>query len=204
MNRVLLLRHGQSTWNAEQRWQGQADPPLSPIGEAQAREAGERLKTEAAPVAEVVASDLGRAHTTARILSEALGMDPEAVVLEPGLRERHVGEWSGLTRPEIEERWPGAIEDWRSGRVSTIPGGEGDIQPRVAPVVERLAREAPGTVIAVTHGGVIHAIERYLGAERIAMGNLCGRWVWWDDGRLAAGDPFLLEPPRPEASTTVL
>lgn len=204
MNKVLLLRHGQSTWNADQRWQGQADPPLSPLGEAQAREAGQRLRTEAGPVAEVVASDLGRAHTTARILSEELGMDPDAVVLEPGLRERNVGEWSGLTRVEIEERWSGAIEDWRSGRVATIPGGEGDIVPRVAPVVDRLAREAPGTVIAVTHGGVIHAIERYLDVQTARTGNLCGRWVWWDDGRLAAGDPFVLAPADPDSTSTVL
>lgn len=204
MNRVLLLRHGQSTWNAEQRWQGQADPPLSPLGEAQAREAGERLKVEVAPVAEVVASDLGRAHTTARILCECLGLDPESVLLEPGLRERHVGDWSGLTRVEIDEKWPGMIDAWRAGTMPTIPGGEGDIVERVAPVVERLAREAAGTVIAVTHGGVIHAIERYLGAERVAMGNLCGRWVWWDDERLTAGDPFLLGPPSPQSSTTVL
>lgn len=204
MNRVLLLRHGQSTWNAEQRWQGQADPPLSPLGAAQARQAGERLRAEAAPVAEVVASDLGRAHTTARILSEELGLDPDAVVLEPGLRERNVGEWSGLTRPEIEAKWPGILEDWSQGKMTVIPGGEGDIGPRVAPVVERLAAEADGTVLAVTHGGVIHAVERYLDAEFVRTGNLCGRWVRWEDGRLTAGDAFVLGPVDPAESTTVL
>jgi glucosyl-3-phosphoglycerate phosphatase len=204
VNRLLLIRHGQSTWNAEQRWQGHADPPLSPLGEQQAREAGRRLKDEAGPVSTIVASDLGRAHTTARLLAGELGLDPEGIVLEPGLRERDVGDWSGLTRAEIEERWPGKIEAWRNGDNSAIPGGEGDITPRIAPVVERLAAEANGTTIAVTHGGVVHAVERYLEIELVRTGNLCGRWVHWEGGKLLPGDTFILAAPDPEATTTVL
>lgn len=204
MNRLLLIRHGQSTWNAEQRWQGQADPPLSELGEAQARAAGQRLRAEVGDLSKVVASDLGRAHTTARILCEELGLDPQSVVLEPELRERHVGEWSGLTRAEIEEKWPGMIEAWRNGDHTAIPGGEGDITPRVAPVVERLAADAHGTVIAVTHGGVIHSIERYLEIDLVRTGNLCGRWVHWEGGRLYAADTFILEPASPDSTTTVL
>lgn len=204
VNRLLLIRHGQSTWNAEQRWQGQADPPLSALGEAQARAAGARLRKEAGEVTKVVASDLGRAHTTARILAEELGLDPEGIVLEPGLRERHVGDWSGLTRAEIEEQWPGMIEAWRNGDYSVIPGGEGDITPRVAPVVERLAADASGTVIAVTHGGVIHSVERYLEIDMVRTGNLCGRWLHWEDGALWAGDTFILESPSAESTSTVL
>ena len=204
MNRLLLIRHGQSTWNAEGRWQGQADPPLSELGQAQAREAGGRLKSECGTVDRVLSSDLGRAHTTAELIAGELGLDPQAIVLEPGLRERHVGEWSGLTRPEIEERWPGMIDAWRSGDSTVIPGGEGEIIPRVAPVVERICAEAKGTTVAVTHGGVIHAVERYLELEVSRTGNLCGRWFRWEEGRLLGDELFVLTPPTIDSVSTVL
>lgn len=204
MNRLLLIRHGQSTWNAEGRWQGQADPPLSPLGEAQALQAGARLREEVGSVDRILSSDLGRAHRTAEILSSELELDPQAIVLEPGLRERHVGDWSGLTRPEIEERWPGMIDAWRNGDSSVIPGGEGEIIPRVAPVVERIAAEAKGTTVAVTHGGVIHAVERYLEIEVSRTGNLCGRWFRWEDGRLMGDETFVLTPPSLDSVSTVL
>src|SRR5690606_34165227 len=95
--RVLLVRHGQSEWNAIGRWQGQADPPLSDLGRLQAREASRALGT----VDAVWASDLQRAVETAAIIAGELGVGP--VVVDPDLRERDAGEFSGLTRPEIEE-----------------------------------------------------------------------------------------------------
>ena len=104
MTRVLLIRHGQSEWNADGRWQGQADPPLTDLGRHQALHAARNLGT----VDAIVASDLQRASETALIIAEALGVGP--VVLEPGLRERDAGEWSGLTRAEIERDWPGYLD----------------------------------------------------------------------------------------------
>src|ERR1700704_2099238 len=96
-SRVLLVRHGQSEWNALGKWQGQADPPLSDLGRAQARSAAHSLGSLDA----IYASDLQRAMETAAIIANALGIGP--VVVDPDLRERNAGEWSGLTRAEIPE-----------------------------------------------------------------------------------------------------
>ena len=101
------MRHGQSEWNAIGRWQGQADPPLSDLGRRQAREAARAIGA----VDAVWASDLRRAAETAAIISADIGVGP--VVLDPDLRERDAGEFSGLTRAEIEERFPGYLEDDR-------------------------------------------------------------------------------------------
>src|ERR671917_2105987 len=101
--RVLLVRHGQSEWNAVGRWQGQADPPLSDVGRQQARSAARSLGALDA----IFASDLQRATETAMIIAAELGVGP--VVVDPDLRERDAGEWSGLTRAEIEERYPGYL-----------------------------------------------------------------------------------------------
>src|SRR3954464_6700209 len=90
-SRVLLVRHGQSEWNAVGRWQGQADPPLSDLGRAQARAAARSLGSLDA----VYASDLQRATETALIIAEQIGIGP--VILDPDLRERDAGQWSGLT-----------------------------------------------------------------------------------------------------------
>ena len=99
--RIVLVRHGQSTWNADGRWQGQADPPLSALGEVQAQAAA-----DACPAVDaVVASDLMRAQQTAGIIAEQRGFG--AVRREPRLRETYTAEWTGLTRDEIEEAWPG-------------------------------------------------------------------------------------------------
>src|SRR3989442_14475718 len=103
--RVLLVRHGQSEWNAQGRWQGQADPPLSDLGRAQARAAARSLGS----VDAVYASDLQRAAETAVIIAEQLGIGP--VILDADLRERDAGDWSGLTREEIHERYPGYLPD---------------------------------------------------------------------------------------------
>ena len=111
--RVLLVRHGQSEWNAEGRWQGQADPPLTDLGRLQAREAAGALGT----VDAVWASDLQRAVETATVIADQLGVGP--VVVDPDLRERDAGEFSGLTRPEIAARFPGYLDDGRGRLLRT-------------------------------------------------------------------------------------
>ncbi len=200
---MLLLRHGQSTWNAERRWQGWADAPLSEIGRAQARAAAEGLR--GAGFDGVVASDLSRARETAEIIAGALGIGPVGV--EIGLRERDVGAWSGLTVDVIEERWPGQLAAWRAGQLSVIPDGEGDITDRVVAATERvLALHPGGTVLAITHGGVIRTVERALGIQPDPVRNLGGRWVsLGEDGELVAGGAVQLhDPDSPSPTTTVL
>ena len=106
--RILLVRHGQSTWNADGRWQGQADPPLSPLGEAQAPRASSSPELDGVDALVDAPTSSGRART-----AELLAAGRGTVALEPRLRERHAGEWEGLTRAEIEAGWPGFLAEHR-------------------------------------------------------------------------------------------
>lgn len=161
---VLLVRHGQSEWNASRRWQGQADPPLTSLGRLQARAAAETVGTPDA----IVASDLRRAAETAAILSGNLGVGP--VLADARWRERDVGEWTGLTRGEIEARWPG----WLDGH-QRPDGFEHDDQvvERALPALLDLGTATTGSsVVVVTHGGVIRSLERHLGVAGSWIDNL--------------------------------
>ena len=190
MARLLLLRHGQSTWNAEGRWQGWADPPLSPLGEAQARAAALRLVDHGLEA--VVSSDLERARQTAVIL--AAGLELGGVRCDQALRERDVGEWSSLTAEQIEERWPGALSRWREGRLRHPPGGEPDdaMATRVFTVLDKLAAREVAALLVVTHGGVIRLVERRLGVEPGRTSFLCGRWLEPGGTALVLGEEVVL------------
>jgi probable phosphoglycerate mutase len=200
---LLLLRHGQSTWNADGRWQGQADPPLSALGEEQAREAAGRLV--AGDFSRLVSSHLQRARRTAEILAEPLGL---AVEIDPELREIDVGEWQGLTRDEIRARAPGALADWSEGRSESTPGGElrADLTERARVSLLRAAAEAsPGDrVLLVSHGALIRNLDRLLGLQPQSIDNLSGRWYEVDDeGTLTpAGLVWLADPEDRIASPT--
>jgi broad specificity phosphatase PhoE len=200
---VLLVRHGQSEWNEAGRWQGQADPPLTDLGRTQAQAAAASLGALDA----IFASDLQRAAETATIISQALGVGP--VVLDPDLRERHAGEWSGLTRPEIDERYPGWLtpqgdrHDAFRPR-STISTGEGERRPpgwepdssvleRAVTALRRIDEAVGGgDVLAVTHGGLIYTLEHHLNAEVHRLANGEGRFITVNGDQLSLGDRILL------------
>jgi broad specificity phosphatase PhoE len=174
MNRIFVARHGESVWNAEQRWTGHGDPPLSEAGRAQAREACEVLRGYGFDA--VISSTLLRAVETASIIGSALGLrqlDPM-----PHFDERFAGPMSGLESAEIEARWPGFLEQWKSGVPVEIPGGEPwqAFVARVLEGVERL-RSVPGTILVVSHMGVQRAIEHGFGRPLCWYGNLEGLWV---------------------------
>jgi broad specificity phosphatase PhoE len=193
---LLLLRHGQSEWNADGRWQGQADPPLSALGEEQARDAAERLR--GTTFSSLVTSDLRRARRTAEILAEALGLRLE---VDPGLREIDVGDWTGLTRSQINAQWPGELAAWSEGRRESPLGGETRTQ-----LVERarasLTRAAAGAtpgerVLVVSHGALIRNLDRALGLSPASIGNLDGRWYEADgNGSLVPGEVVSLADPE--------
>jgi glucosyl-3-phosphoglycerate phosphatase len=194
--RLLLLRHGQSTWNADGRWQGQADPPFSPLGEEQARDAAGRLR--AGDFSRVVSSTLRRARQTAEILAEALGL---AVDVDPDLQEIDVGDWEGLTRAEINERAPGALADWSEGRSESTPGGEPrtHLTDRARAALLRAAAEAGAgdRVLVVSHGALIRNLDRALGLVPHGVGNLAGRWYEADGaGSLAPAELVSLADPE--------
>ncbi|MGH9139087.1 MAG: histidine phosphatase family protein [Acidimicrobiales bacterium] len=182
--RVLLVRHGQSEWNAVGRWQGQADPPLSDVGRRQAKAAARTLGA----VDAVVASDLQRAAETATIIAGDLGVGP--VLIEPLLRERDAGEWSGLTRAEIERQYPGYLADGLRP-----PGWETDedVLARALAALARIHDQVPdGEVLAVTHGGLVYVVEAHLSGsfERLANGG--GRYLSVDGDGLVLGERVLL------------
>jgi broad specificity phosphatase PhoE len=199
MARLLLLRHGQSTWNAEGRWQGWADPPLSAEGEAQSRRAAAWLAGEG--FTGVVSSDLRRARQTAAIVATELGL-PEPPV-DARLRERDVGEWSGRSHDEINRLWPGQLEAWRAGQLERPPGGESqdELTARVmAGIREWVAVD--GVLLVVTHGGVIHTVGVALGQTWFGNGNLGGAWV--EPGPVAGLRVHLPDGDEQAATTTVL
>ena len=186
MTRLLVVRHGQSEWNATGRWQGQADPPLTDEGRRQSKVAGGALGTFDA----VVASPLLRAAETATIIAERLGIGP--VLTDPDLVERDAGEWQGLTRSQIQEGWPGFLDDGRRP-----PGYEpGDAMlTRTLSVLERISeRMGDGDVLVVSHGGVVYALEEACGEPWRRLPNLGARWFEVSGGDLSAGPRVDLVP----------
>jgi len=205
---LLLVRHGLSLWNLAGRWQGWADVPLAPEGEAQVALA--RPVAAGLGLTAIVHSGMLRTEATAVLLAEGLGLG--TIGVEPGLKEYDVGEWSGLTRPEIERRWPGALEAWFEGRLPATPGGESrdGFASRLLDAVARVARAHPGgTVLCVSHGGAVGTLQRVLspdGTQRgPRIGNLSGRWVHVDDAgtrvRPRLGELVHLLPPAIETES---
>lgn len=202
--RVLVVRHGQTAWNADLRIQGHTDIELNALGLWQAARLAEALADEA--VHAVYSSDLRRAHETARPVAAAAGL---AVQHALGLRERHFGRFEGLTFTEIEQRWPDDALRWRRREPGFAPGGGESLQDfhaRCVDAAAALARRHRGrTVLLVTHGGVLDCLYRAatraaLDAPRSwALGNAAVNrllhtdegfaLVGWDDSR------HLAEPP---------
>jgi broad specificity phosphatase PhoE len=159
MTDLLLVRHGETDWNASNRFQGHADPGLNAAGREQARTLAEELADER--VDAVYTSDLARARETADIIARRLGVP---VVAIPELREIDVGEWEGLTHDDVEQRWPGAIDRWRSG-VDAWNGGE-TYEMLAARVLASLRSIAAGhpraRLVVVGHGGTIRVLRAHV------------------------------------------
>jgi probable phosphoglycerate mutase len=149
----FLIRHGETEWNRDGRWQGHADVPLSMRGREQAQALAQRLADERIAVDYIYASDLSRASETAQIVARKLGMPVHTL---PDLRELHLGSWSGLTRSQIMQRFPGALVTFHhahDGETRTVFGD------RVSNAVATLAQQHPGQrLMLVTHGGVIRTL----------------------------------------------
>lgn len=201
--RLILLRHGETEWNREGRYQGHLDSLLTAAGVAQAQALASRLQRQR--FSALYSSDLGRAQHTAKIIAERTG---HAVRCEERLRERSLGIFQGLLKTEIKQKFPEEYQRFKTaGPDYALPGGESPSQrDRIAlAALEDLVRRHPGEQIAiVTHGGVLSGMLRHAlgippGAPRRfarpngswnVFGCENGRWfveTWGDIGHLEQG-----------------
>jgi len=159
---IVLVRHGETDWNRDNRFQGHADPPLNDTGRAQARSLASELSAQS--YAAAYTSPLRRAAETAAILADELSLEP---VADPALKEVDVGSWSGLTRTEVEERFPAGFARWLDYGHGWDDGETyGELGARVVSGLVRIAaRHDGGDVLAVTHGGPIRSA--LAAAERV-------------------------------------
>jgi broad specificity phosphatase PhoE len=155
--RLVLLRHGRTAWNAERRFQGQADPPLDEVGRAQAYEVGAMVL--ALGPARIVSSDLQRAYVTAQIVADACGLP---LTSDPRFRERSLGHWEGLTREDVEERYPDEFADWLAGRDVSRRGGEtrAEVATRARAAYNEI--DVDGLLVVVTHSATAMALTTNL------------------------------------------
>ena len=167
VRRLVMLRHGQTEFNADSRMQGQLDTQLSDLGRAQAVAAAEVLGKRHPLV--IVSSDLRRAYDTAVVLGEVTGLP---VQVDTRLRETHLGDWQGMTHTEVDAQAPGARRAWRDDATWAPHGGESrvDVAGRSLPVIAELvasqsewgADEPDRPVVVVAHGGAIAALTAAL------------------------------------------
>jgi probable phosphoglycerate mutase len=202
---LLIVRHGETVWNVEDRYQGHGDSPLTAAGRAQARAAGRRLREMG--IQSLVASDLGRTRETAGLIAEATG---HGVEVDRRLRERHYGVLEGLTVAAIRQQHPAVLARLQANDPDyTIPEGESHRQHyrRNVECIEELAASRAGAVVAlVAHGGVLDSVFRFVARlplqqprcfvvpnaslSAVSLGTFYGttRWVietWGEVGHLA-------------------
>ncbi len=162
MTELILIRHGETDWNRELRFQGQLDVPLNATGLEQARRVAGRLARES--MHQLVSSDLQRALQTAQAVAGQVPLQQLEPVLDVALREQHFGVVEGLRVPDIQQQYPQAWEQWvRFDAHYAFEGGEctRDFHARVLVALRALAqRHAGQTVAVVTHGGVLDMVYR--------------------------------------------
>jgi broad specificity phosphatase PhoE len=184
--KIILVRHGQSTWNGERRWAGQGDPPLSDLGRKQAVELARHCR--GAGIGAVATSDLCRARQTGLIVAQALELAPPVEL--PDLRERWSRTLTGLTADEIEQTFPGALAAWRDGTTTDLPGDSeayGAFAGRVLRGLQAAAALA-SVVLVVAHAGVFRAVGNRAdpGAQ---VANTAGRRLLLDADGISDNGP---------------
>lgn len=189
MTELLFIRHGETDWNRQQRFQGQIDVPLNALGHAQAARLAQRLGSE--PWDLMVASDLTRTRETAAPVAQAWVATP---LLEPGFREQSFGVLEGLDVPTIKQKHADLWTLWLEHRADfQLPGGESlrRFHRRVMETLEATVERHRGARIAVvTHGGVLDMLWRSAkelpldGLRACEIPNTGLNRLRWVDGRL--------------------
>jgi broad specificity phosphatase PhoE len=179
----LFLRHAETAVSERLEWHGRADPPLSPKGSAHALQAARLLAARDLQVASISTSDQRRARETAAVFGEVLR---RPVLPDASLRERDLGEWTGLGRREIEGGWPGQLLAWTRGSIAGPPGGETDeeVAARVTFSLLRCAADdAGGLRLVVAHAGLLRGLLAVNGMVHTEIPPLGGRWLSLLPGR---------------------
>lgn len=196
ITRICLVRHGETSWNAEHRLQGHQDIPLNSVGESQAKAVAHALSSES--FFAIYSSDLVRARTTAEAIAQASG---QCVQIEPAFRERHFGAFQGLTRDEADRLHPGEYTRLRMREPDAHPPGGGEsllvFGARVRDALHTVvARHAGENALVVSHGGCLDVIYRMVTGKPLheprdfPLGNATVNWIEFDNGvwRLVAWD----------------
>ncbi len=168
--RLIMVRHGETIWNAEKKIQGHSDVPLNEAGRNQVLAAASYLAKE--ELEEIYTSDLSRAMDTALAIGAHRGLTP---IIDQRLRESHMGVWEGLDFNTIYTRYRKEYDAWYGNEEGFIPGGEGvkDVEQRVMSFIEEIALKHQNNVAIATHGGVIKSIlacalgPKYLWEQRV-------------------------------------
>jgi len=186
--RFIVVRHGETAWNAQGRIQGHLDSPLNEEGLAQALLVGERLARER--IDAIYCSDLGRVLQTVQPLVDRIGIEP---IREARLRERHLGIFQGLTSTECQTRHPEDYARFHGRDVEhVVPGGESirQVYARVAAFFDAKAGEHAGRCLAVvTHGGILDALYRHVTGTPLeklrdfTVYNASLNWIAFENGR---------------------
>ena len=167
---IYLMRHGQTVWNAERRYQGWRDSGLTDRGEAQARAAGRLLKDLVADIGrlDVVCSPLGRAVATARLAIGELDLAPSVIRTDDRLKEVSLGAWEGILDKDVARRWPDELAARRADPwTAAPPGGENlsAVSDRVGAWLSERDETVP--LLVVTHGVAGKVLRGlYLGLKR--------------------------------------
>ena len=190
MTSLLVIRHGETDWNRQHRFQGQIDVPLNALGLEQARRMGQRLAAE--PIDRLIVSDLARARQTAQALASPQGLD---LLVDPLWREQSFGLLEGLDVPTIQRQHAGLWARWtRHDADFALPGGgesNAAFHARVMQALQALLAAHGGTRVAVvTHGGVLDMLWRTVQGQPLSGPRTCDipntgiNRLRWADGRL--------------------
>jgi len=158
---VILLRHGQTEWNKLHKYQGHTDIELNDYGRAQAGKVAAYLRDNER-IEAIYCSDLSRGRETAEIIARELLLPVKA---DARWRELGFGHWEGLTFNEVYEQYPQEYDDWYNNTLQLkIPGGESlaEILERALPALTEIAAQHSGTVLVVSHGGLIKTMINHL------------------------------------------
>jgi len=159
--RIIMIRHGQTEWNALHRYQGHTDIKLNQVGRMQARQVAQYL-SQTEQIEAIYCSDLARSMETAQIIAREIKLP---VMADRRLREIHFGKWEGLTFSEVYDQFKPEFDTWFNNTSDfRAPGGESfqDLLNRSLQAVQEIAGKHTGTVAVATHGGVIMALLYHL------------------------------------------